>query len=144
MKVWSVVLLVFAAIAATIGAGRHGYQVDRGQLAEAVALTFQFAPQLARHYAEHGSFARLEEKSLSGAREGEYVQSVSFASTRPDSMRVTARIRETAWFGHYGGKTFAIVTDDGGRTWKCAAPTIYLGFFTSSSGMLAVLAPCRG
>jgi len=139
------VLLLLVATGAVLGVAipRYGYQVDKAQLTEAMALTFHFKPGLAQYFATHGSFARLGEKSLQGTREGKYVQAIVFEYVKADSITVTANFRQTELFGQFGGKTFSIVTSDGGRTWKCKMPVIHVGFFTPTSDLLKTLEPCK-
>ena len=137
------VLLLLAATGAVLGVGvpRYGYHVDKAQLTEGMALTFQFKPGLAQHFAVHGTFLGLKDESLRGTRESEYVQAIVFASTRDDNITVTANFRQTALFGQFGGKSFSIVTLDGGRNWKCIMPVIHIGFFTPTSDLLKALEP---
>ena len=143
MKSIARVLLLLAACAAlVVGVSRHGYRVDKAQLTEGMALTFHFKPALAEHFSTHGSYARLNEKSLQGAREGQYVQAITFENARDASITVTARFRESGYFGQFSGKSISIATLDGGKSWKCILPKIHVGFFTPTSDLLATLKPC--
>lgn len=143
MKGKAIVLLLVVACAVLLGVPRYGYRVDKAQLMEGMALTFQFKAALAQHFAAHGSFLGLKHESLPGTREGEYVEAIAFSSGRSDNVTVTANFRETALFGQFGGKTFSIATLDGGRTWKCIMPVIHIGFFTPTSDLLQTLKPCN-
>ena len=139
-------IVLFSAVAYgvfVVGSARISHDVDKAQLAEAMALTFQFKAGLARHAADHGSFTGLNHASLSGARQGEYVASVVFEGARNGTITVAARFRQSGLFGQFRGKTFSITTLDGGRTWKCKVPTIHVGFFTPTSDLLKALKPCN-
>ena len=116
---------------------------NKAQLTEAVALTFQFMAGLAKHFADRSSFTGLNPASLSGARQGEYVEAVVFEDAGNGKITVAARFRQSGGFGQFRGKTFSITTLDGGSTWKCKALSIHVGFFTSTSDLLTPLEPCN-
>lgn len=138
--------ILFSAISGAVyvvGSARFENAADNAQLAEGMALTFQFKPGLARHFADHGSFNGLDPAALSGARQGEYVEAVVFEDARDGAITVAARFRQSGFFGQFRGKTFSITTLDGGSTWKCKIPMIHVGFLTSTSDLLGALKPCN-
>ena len=142
--VLTIVLLSAVAYAVfVVGSARFAHRVDKAQLTEAMTLTFQFKTGLAKHFSDHGSFTGLIHASLSGTRQGEYVEAVVFEHARDGTITVTARFRQSGLFGQFRGKSFSIATLDGGRTWKCKVPLIHVGFFTPASDLLKALKPCN-
>ena len=139
-------IVLFSAVAYAVfvvGSARFAHDADKAQLAEAMALTFQFKTGLAKYFADHGSFTRLNHALLSGTRQGEYVEAVVFEDARDGTIILTARFRQSGPFGQFRGKSFSITTLDGGRTWKCKVPLIHVGFLTPTSDLLKALKPCN-
>ena len=138
-------IISFSAVAGAVTVvrgARFENAADSAQLAEGMALTFQFKPGLARHFADHGSFNGLDPAALSGARQGEYVEAVVFEDARDGAITVAARFRQSGFFGQFRGKRLSITTLDGGRSWKCKVPAVQIGFFTSTADLLKALRPC--
>jgi hypothetical protein len=137
--------ILFSAVAGAVTVVRSARienAADKAQLAEAMALTFEFKTRLAKHYADRGSFTGLDPASLSGARQGEYVEAVVFEDARDGAITVAARFRQSGHFGQFRGKRLSITTLDGGRSWKCKVPKVHIGFFTSTADLLKALKPC--
>ncbi len=143
--VLTIVLLSIVAYGVfVVRSARIENAANKAQLDEAIALTFQFMAGLEKHFADRGSFTGLDPASLSGARQGEYVEAVTFEDGGNGKITVAAKFRQSGGFGQFRGKTFSITTLDGGSTWKCKVPMIYVGFFTSTGDLLKALKPCDG
>jgi hypothetical protein len=143
-SVLTIVLVSVVAYAVyAVGSARSENRANKAQLTEAIALTFQFEPGLAKHFADHGSFTGLNHALLSGPRQGEYVEAVEFEGARDGAITVTARIRQSGSSGQFRGKRLSITTLDGGKTWKCKLPRIHVGFLTSTSDLFEPLQPCN-
>lgn len=115
------ITLIIAALAAAILIPAYQDHAARGQVGEAVGLTYRFKTDLVRHYAEHRTFSGFDATAPGYATSGRYVESVQFVERSPAALVVVATFRADGVQGPLRGRDFRIATLDGGDTWECGA-----------------------
>ena len=116
-------MIVVAIIGILAAVAIPSYQdyTARAQMAEAVSLTAGFKTALAEYYQTQGAYTTaLKPLSLGTTVNGKYVRNIVFSVDNASKIEVFALMKGTGSVAPpVAGKQLKIVTENGGRTWKC-------------------------
>ena len=117
-------MIVVAIIGILAAVAIPSYQdyTARAQVTEGMSLTSQFKTPLAEYFADNGDFTAASVTSVGGGTlSGKYVDTVAFSNNAGQTIAVVATFKASQVSSQIQGKTFAIHTGNGGKTWDCGA-----------------------
>ena len=114
------IVVAIIGILAAIALPAYQDYIARAQVSEAVNLLSSGKTPLAEYYADKGSFP-ASPASVMGNLSGRYTASVVFAGAPGTSASVVleAKMKTSDVSAGVRGKSVALVTTDGGKTWTC-------------------------
>jgi type IV pilus assembly protein PilA len=121
-------MIVVAIIGILAAVAIPAYQdyIARAQVSEAVSLLSSGKTPLAEHYQDKGTWPGAP-ASVMGTMAGRYTGSIAFGPTNTGgTISLYAKMKASGINASITGKSVALATQDGGKTWTCTLSGTYL------------------
>ena len=111
------IVVAIIGILAAVAIPAYSDYTARSQVSEAMSLSSALKTPLAEYFADKGGWPAAA-TSIGATINGKYVATVSISSSG-NTVTVEALMKNADVNADIQGKTFAMVSEDGGKTWDC-------------------------